>query len=394
MSKKVLRVGLIGGGAGAFIVQPHQKAIHSDGTRRIVSAALHPDASIALKEASDWTYPIKGYKSYDEMINEQATLPKEERLDYVVIVTPNFVHFDPAIKAVNAGIPVMCEKPMTLTMDEAEKLVKAVEAKKLPFAVAHTYVGHWTTWMSRFIITSGLLGEIRWIDAYYLQGWLASKLEDTGNMQASWRTNPKMTGRSGCGGDIGTHALTQLRFTTGLEVEEVSARLENFVPGRMVDDHFTAYCKLSNGGKALIRASQISTGRMNDLGIEIVGTKGSLRWKQQNSESFTISLLGQPDRVYYRGCVSQNDGFFKDIPSWLLNEPKIPAGHAEGFHDAYARLHRSFEEDVRLYNEGKAFTNDGSKYANVYDGYNGMAFVDASVDSSEADGKWIKVKNL
>lgn len=391
MSDRVLKVGLVGGGGGAFIAQPHQKAIHSDGTRRVVAAALHPDPKIAMNEAANWPYPIKGYESYDKMIAEQKNLPKEERLDYVVIVTPNFVHFDPAIKAVEAGIPVMCEKPLCMSIEEADKIVAAVEKNKVPFAVAHTYLGHWTTWFSRFIVQSGLLGEIRWVDAYYVQGWLASKLEDAGNMQASWRTNPKVAGKSGCGGDIATHALMQLRFTTGLNVTDVSAHLETFVPGRALDDHFTAYCKLSNGGKALVRASQIYHGHKNDLGIEIVGTKGSLIWRQEESEAVTICQPGKPDRKYWRSAVSANDGFLGDVPAELLSEPKIPSGHCEGFHDAYARLHRFFEKDVRAYWDGKPFNCDGSKYANVYDGRMGMAFIDASVESSQADGAWKKL---
>ncbi len=391
MSERVLRVGLVGGGGGAFIAQPHQRAIHSDGTRRVVAAALHPDPKIAMEEAANWPYPIKGYASYAEMIAEQKNLPKDERLDYLVVVTPNFVHFDPVMKAVEAGIPVMCEKPLCMSMEEADKIVAAVEKNKVPFAVAHTYLGHWTTWFSRFIVLSGLLGEIRWVDAYYVQGWLASKLEDSGNMQASWRTNPKAAGKSGCGGDIATHALMQLRFTTGLNVTDVSAHLENFVPGRALDDHFTAYCKLSNGGKALVRASQIYHGHKNDLGIEIVGTKGSLIWRQEESEAVTICQPSKPDRKYWRGAVAPNDGFLGDVPADLLAEPKIPSGHCEGFHDAYARLHRFFEKDVRAYWAGKPFNCDGSKYANVYDGRMGMAFIDASVESSQADGAWKKL---
>ena len=165
MSNRPLNVGLIGGGKGAFIVQPHQKAIHFDGTRRVTAGALFPDAKIALEEAANWPYPIKGYESYDAMIEAQKTAPASEKLDYVLIVTPNHVHFDPAYKAISAGIPVLCEKPITLNMDEAVKLVKIVEEKKGPFCLAHTYLGHWTTRFSRYIVTSGLLGNIRWVDS-------------------------------------------------------------------------------------------------------------------------------------------------------------------------------------------------------------------------------------
>ncbi|HNR99961.1 MAG TPA: Gfo/Idh/MocA family oxidoreductase [Planctomycetota bacterium] len=392
MSQRPLNVGLIGGGGGAFIVQPHQKAIHFDGTRRVTCAALHPDPKAALKEAENWPYPLKGYPSYDELIQDQAKKPKGERVDYVVVVTPNHVHFDPAYKCVMAGIPVFCEKPLTLTLEESDKLVAAVKEKKVPFGVAHTYLGHWTSWFSRYIVRSGLLGDVRWVDSCYIQGWLAARTEDTGSMQAEWRVDPKRAGISCCGGDIGTHALMQLRFVTGLEVTELAAHLETFVKGRMLDDHFTVYVKLANGGRGLVRASQICIGHKNDLSIEVNGTKGSLIWRQEEPEKVVILLPGQPDRVYWRAAVAKNDGFLGDVPDWLLAEPTIPSGHPEAFHDAYARLHRSFEADVRAYNDGKPFACDGSKYANVTDGRIGIAFVTAAVESSKRGNVWVPMK--
>ena len=181
--------------------------------------------------------------------------------------------------------------------------------------------------MSRYIVRSGLLGEVRWVDSYYIQGWLATKLEATGQQQAAWRVDPKRAGGSGCGGDIGTHALMQLRYVTGLDVTAVSAQLETFVEGRQLDDHFTIYCKLSNGGKALVRASQICIGHKNDLGIVIAGTKGTLRWRQEEPECLTICLPNQPDRTYWRGAVTPGDGFLpKDMPADLMAEPTIPSG--------------------------------------------------------------------
>jgi len=392
MSKRPLNVGLIGGGKGAFIVQPHQKAIHFDGTRRVTAAALFPDPKIALEEAANWPYPIKGYGSYDEMISANASLPENERLDYLVIVTPNHVHYDPAIKAIKAGIAVFCEKPLCLDLKQANDIVKTVRKYNVPFGVAHTYLGHWTSRLARYIVRAGLLGDVRWVDSYYIQGWLATKLEATGQMQAAWRTNPKLAGGSGCGGDIGTHALMQLRYVTGLDVTEVSAQLERFVEGRPLDDHFTVYCSLSNGAKALVRASQIAIGHKNDLGIEVVGAKGTLRWRQEEPEALTIHLPNQPDRVYWRGAVAPGDGFLpKDMPADLLAEPTIPAGHPEAFHDAYARLHRCFEADVRKWKAGEAFKCDGAKYANVEDGWTGIAFIETSVKSSLKKGAWAKM---
>ena len=391
MSAQPLKVGMIGGGGGAFIANPHQKAIHFDGTRRVHAVALHPNPEIAMKEAAAWPYPVKGYESYDAMIADQAKLPAEERLDYILIVTPNFVHFDPAMKAIDAGIPVMCEKPLTTDLAKADALVAKAQEKNLPFAVAHTYLGHWSTWFSRHIVTSGLLGEVRWVDAYYLQGWLADKLEASGQMQAEWRTDPSKAGGSGCGGDIGTHAMMQLMYVTGLKINRVSAHLEKFVPGRPIDDHFTAYGELSNGGKCLVRASQISIGQKNDLGLVVAGTKGLLKWSQEEPEKVTIFLKGQPDRIYWRGAVSANDGFLGDVPDWILNEPTIPAGHGEGFHDAFARLHREFEKDVRAYKSGQPWSCNGEKYANIHNGRTGLAFIDACLRSSAAEGAWAEI---
>ncbi len=391
MAKRPLNVGLIGGGAGAFIVHPHQRAIHFDGTRRVVAAALHPDPKVALAEAENWPYPIKGYGSYDELIADQARLPVGQRLDYVLIVTPNHVHFDPAMKCIQAGIPVFCEKPLTVTLEQADQLVAAVQKHRIPFGVAHTYLGHWTSRFSRFIVRSGLLGDIRWVDAYYLQGWLAARAEDQGVVQAEWRVDPRRAGASCCGGDIGTHALMQLRYTTGLDVRRLHADLETFVAGRQLDDHFTAYCELSNGGKALVRASQIAIGHKNDLGIEINGTRGSLVWVQETPEQVIVRLTGQPDRVYWRGAVSANDGFLGELPADLMAEPNIPSGHPEAFHDAFARLHRCFEQDVRAYQDKQPFHCDGSKYANVEDGRMGIAFIDAAVKSHQQGGAWVKL---
>jgi len=389
MSKRVLRVGLIGGGAGAFIVWPHQRAINMDGTRRVVAGALHQNPDIAMREAENWPYPIQGYRSYDEMLQQESKKPLGERIDYALIVTPNFVHFDPAMKCLNAGIPVFCEKPLTVSLDEAEKLVQATAAKKIPFGVAHTYLGHWTSRLSRHIVRSGLLGDIRWVDAYYLQGWLSERTEDKGVMQAEWRVDPKRAGASGCGGDIGTHALMQLRYVTGLEPKRVSAHLVTFVERRQLDDHFTVYCELNNGGKALVRATQIAIGHKNDLGIEVNGAKGTLLWRQEFPEELTVILPGQPDRTYFRGVVSANDGFLGDVPADLMAEPTIPPGHPEAFHDAFARLHRCFEDDVRAYEEGRFQGADGSKYATVEDGRMGIHFIVKAVESSNAGGKWV-----
>ena len=185
-----------------------KKAINGDGPRRVTAGALFPDPKIALEEAANWPYPIKGYGSYDEMIAVNQTLPEDQRLDYVLIVTPNHAHADPAIKAMKAGIAVFCEKPLCLNINEANAIVEVARRTGVPFGLAHTYLGHWTSRLARFIVRSGLLGKVRWVDSYYIQGWLATKLEATGQMQASWRTNPKLAGGSGCRGPHRPHPPT------------------------------------------------------------------------------------------------------------------------------------------------------------------------------------------
>jgi predicted dehydrogenase len=388
MSQRPLNVGLIGGGKGAFIVQPHQRAINMDGTRRVVAGALFPDPAVALEEAQNWPYPIRGYRSYDEMIATEAKKPVGERIDYALIVTPNHVHFDPAKKCIEAGIPVFCEKPLTVKLEEADELVALVKKHNVPFGVAHTYLGHWSSRFARHIVRSGLVGEVRWVDSFYIQGWLFERTEDKGVQQAEWRVDPKRAGASGCGGDIGTHALMQLRYVTGLEVKKLMGHLETFVSNRKLDDHFTVYAQLSNGARALIRATQIAIGHKNDLGIEVNGTKGTLRWWQEEPEKLVINLPGKPDLVYWRNAVSANDGFLKDLPADLMAEPTIPSGHPEAFHDAFARLHRCFEADVRAYLDKKPFSCDGAKYANVDDGVMGIRFISKCVESSGKGGAW------
>ncbi|HOM99762.1 MAG TPA: Gfo/Idh/MocA family oxidoreductase [Acidobacteriota bacterium] len=389
MSERKLNVGLVGGGGGAFIVHPHQRAIHMDGTRQVVCGALHPDPEVAMREAEAWPYPIRGYRNFREMIENESRLPVGERMDYVLIVTPNHVHFEPAKLALEAGFPVFCEKPLTVTLEESDELVRIVKAKNIPFCVAHTYLGHWTSRLSRHIVRSGLLGKIRWVDSHYIQGWLASRAEEQGSLQAEWRVDPKRAGISGCGGDIGTHALMQLRYVTGLEVHRLKAFLETFVEGRRLDDHFTAYCELSNGGKALIRCSQITIGHKNDLGIEVAGENGTLVWNQEEPECLRVYLSGQPDRVYWRGEVKPHDGFLGDVPPELLQEPTTPSGHPEGFHDAFGRLHRCFEADVRAYQRGEYRGADGSRYATVEDGRTGIAFLVAAVESNRRNHEWV-----
>jgi len=367
-----------------------------DGTRRVAATALSSDPAKALDGAANWPYPVEAYKSYDAMLAGEIRKPKDERIDYVLIVTPNRAHFDPARKFLEVGIPVFCEKPLTITSQESEILCALVDAERIPFGVAHTYIGHWTSWLARHIVGSGLLGNIRWVDASYLQAWVAVRSGQPGFKENTWRINPNVSGISNCGGDIGTHALMQLRFVTGLDVRKVSAYLETFIPVNdtetgHLDDHFTAYCELDGGAKGLVRASQIAVGHKNDLRLEVNGDKGSLRWDQEESDKLSVYPLGQPERTYYRGLVAENDGFLEDLPKELLQASILPPGHREGLHDAFARLHRAFEADVRAWQAGNYTCADGSRYATVKDGLAGIRFVEKAVESNRNDHCWVNV---
>jgi predicted dehydrogenase len=394
-TQRPLNIGLIGGNKG-FITNAHQRAIFMDGTKRVSCAALSSNPSKALEAADAWPYPIQGYVSYESMLEAELNKPIGERVDYVLVQTPNHAHFDPAKKFTEAGIPVFCEKPLTLNLEESQSLSQLVQEKQIPFCVAHTYLGHWTTRLARHITQSGLLGDIRWIDSCYLQAWMAIRSSNPDFKETTWRLRKEVSGISNCGGDIGTHALMQLRYITGLEVEAVSAHLESFYKWHEneednLDDHFTAYCRLNNGGKALIRASQISIGHKNDLRIEVVGSKGSLSWAQEESEKLIVSPLGKPVRTYYRDPNLAADDFLETLPPELLQENTIPWGHSEGFHDAFARLHRCFESDVRAYQAGNYKGADGSKYATVEDGMEGIRFIEKAVESDKNEQTWISL---
>ena len=371
---KKLKVGMVGGGGpGSFFGRVHLRAISLDGTRELAAGALRSDPKAALEEAEAWG--IKGYADCEAML--KAWKNGDLELDYVTIVTPNHAHFGPAKACLDAGMPVVCEKPMTLTVPESEKLVALVHKKKAPFDLAHTYTGHPMMMFARELVKRGEIGEIRKIESYYYQGWLASALEQSGQQQAAWRTDPKRTGISNCGGDIGTHAFVAATWVSGLKVKKVSARLNAFVPGRVLDDDFNVIAEMDNGATALITATQIAIGHKNDHGFRIYGTKASLEWRQEAAEAL-LHQTGDCDRTYWIGAAPVPD----NVKSYL----RIPAGHHEDFLEALANLHCTMERTIRR--------NRGEKVPAPYDhpgvelGLAGMEFVSAAVASSKAKGAW------
>jgi predicted dehydrogenase len=374
-----LKVGMVGGGGpGAFFGKVHLRAICLDGTRELVAGAVRSDPAASKAAAAEWG--LQGFDDCQAMLN--AWKDGDIGLDYVVIATPNHAHFAPALACVEAGMPVLCEKPMTLTVAESEQLARAVKRKKVPFVLAHTYTGHPMMMLARELVRAGEIGEIRKVESWYTQGWLASALEQSGQQQASWRTDPKRTGLSNCGGDIGTHAFVAATWVSGLNVRKVSARLNRFVAGRTLDDDFNVMAELSNGATAIITATQIAVGYKNDNGFRLFGTKGSLEWHQESAEKLLLRK-GQCDQVYWQGAGF--DIFPQNVGSYL----RTPAGHHEDFFEALANLHTSIERQIRLKHgeQGPA----AYPHPGVDEGVAGMKFVRAAVASSKAKGAWTKL---
>ena len=373
-----LRVGMIGGGGtGNFFGMVHTRAISIDASRELVAGALRSDPKAALRAAKD--YGIQGYGSYQDMI--AAVQSGDIAIDYVTIVTPNFAHSEPARACLQAGIPVLCEKPMTMTGPEAQDLARISKRKKVPFVLAHTYTGHPMMMMAKEMVRNGDVGEVRKVESWYNQGWLATDLEKSGQQQAAWRTDPKRTGISNCGGDIGTHAFVAATWVSGLAVKKVSARLNTFVEGRLLDDDFNVIGELENGATAIITATQIAIGYKNDSGFRVYGTKGSLEWHQESAEKLLVRR-GEHDETYWIGTGVEPDS----VGSYL----RVPAGHHEDFFEALANLHTTMERLIRKRNGEKAVP-EAFDHPGVDEGVAGMKFVKAAVESSKKKGAWTRL---
>jgi len=343
-----------------------------------VAGALRTDPKAAMKAAGEWG--IQGYPDYQAMID--ACQSGELQLDYVTIVTPNNAHYGPAKACIQAGIPVVCEKPMTFTADEASDLARTVKRKKVPFVLAHTYTGHPMMMLAKSMVAAGEIGEVRKVESWYNQGWLATALEKSGQQQASWRTDPKRTGISNCGGDIGTHAFVAATWVTGLGIKKVSARLNVFVEGRKLDDDFNVIGEMDNGATAIITATQIAIGYKNDCGFRIFGSKGSLEWHQERAEKLLVRR-GEVDETYWTGAGAS---FW---PASVAPYLRVPSGHNEDFFPALANLHQTMEFTIRRSRGEKApepFAHPG-----VDEGLAGMRFVKAAVESSKKKGAWTRV---
>jgi predicted dehydrogenase len=378
-----LRMALVGGGQGAFIGRVHATAAVLDNRAVLVAGCLSSTPEKAKASAPDYDIPAeRAYTSIGELVQKEKALPADKRIDFVSVATPNHTHFEIAKAAVDAGFNVVCDKPMTFDLAQAEALAEAVDKSGVVFAVTHNYTGHPLVRQAREMIAAGELGEINAIRAFYIQGWLRTRLESSEQKQASWRTDPKRSGAAGCFGDIATHAYNLARYMTGLLPAEISCHLKSFEPGRPLDDYGTAIIRFQNGALGTVTASQISHGRENDIFIEIDGTKASLEWHQENPNQMFVRKNGEPARVYTRA----GGGYLGQAAAAAT---RIPSGHPEGYLEAFANIYRNAFDNMVLRAEGKPFEKTNTIYPNVADGVEGMYFIQQSVASSKQNGAWL-----
>ena len=374
-------MGMVGGGRGAFIGGVHRMAAALDGQIELVCGAFSSNPEKSRASGADlFLPPERVYDDYGTMIRREKELPAGERMDFVSIVTPNHMHFDPAKMALENGFHVVCDKPVTLSLEQAEELQQIVESTGLIFALTHNYTGYPMVKQARHMIAEGRLGELRKVVVEYPQGWLATKLEDSDQKQAAWRTDPKRSGIAGAMGDIGTHAENLAEYITGLKIQEVCADLTAFVSGRALDDDGNILLRFDNGAKGILHASQISVGEENDLNIRVYGTKGGLQWHQMRPNTLLVKWMDKPTQIYRTGV--------GDLCKAALNAQRIPAGHPEGYLEAFGNIYRNFAKCVQARLAGEEPDAVFQDFPTIADGVRGMQFIETVVASSNSGEKW------
>lgn len=388
MESRKLRMGMVGGGRGAFIGAVHRIAAQLDGQIELVCGAFSADPAKSAASGRDlYLDPKRVYGSYQEMMSREKALPAGERMDFVCIVTPNHMHYPVAVAALKAGFHVMCDKPLSFNLKQATALSALVRKTGLLFGLTHNYTGYPLVKEARALIRKGQLGNIRKIVVEYPQGWLASRLEATGQKQADWRTDPKRAGASCCMGDIGTHAENLAEYITGLRIESLCADLTTFVKGRKLEDDGNVLVRFSGGAKGILFASQISIDEENALAIRIYGEKGGLEWHQQEPNTLILKWPDQPRHIVRtgRGCVTSEAAKLAT---------RLPAGHPEGYLEAFANLYRNFAATLQARLAGRKPAAASLDFPTVEDGVRGMAFLDAVVKSSRSNQKWVKIPKV
>ena len=381
MEHRKLRMGMIGGGKDAFIGAIHRLALNMDGLIELVCGTLSHDAKIAQESGEMLFLPQdRIYLNYDEMFEKESKMPADKRIDFVTIVTPNFVHFDPAMKALEHGFNVVVEKPMTFTLDEAKQLQKKVEETGLSLCLTHTYSGYPMVKQAKEMFAQNMFGKIRKIWVEYPQGWLSKLSEREGNAQAAWRTDPKRSGKAGAMGDIGTHAAHLAEYISGLKITKLCADLNILVEGRALDDDGNVLLRFDNGAAGCLMASQVAAGEENALKIRIYGEKGGIEWAQHEPNTLLVKWLDKPTEIYRAG-----QAYLSDIAKANC---RTPGGHPEGYLEAFGNIYRNFAQSLMAKMNGEQPTAAMMDYPKVDEGVRGMAFIDNVVASSQSDKKW------
>lgn len=385
MKNRKLRMGMVGGGSDAFIGAIHRRAAFMDNQIELVCGCFSVDPEISKSSGLSYFLPEdRIYSTYQEMFEHEMTLPEDERMDFVTIVTPNRWHFEPAMMALERGFHVVVDKPMTFSLEEAKQLQKKVEETGLVLALTHVYSAYPAVKEAKARIARGDLGTLRRVYVEYLQGWLSERIELQGGNNAGWRTDPKRSGKAGCIGDIGTHAWHLSEYITGLKVQEVCADLNAFVPGRPIDDDGAAFLRYENGVIGTLTASQIAASEENNIRIRIYGDKGALEWQQQEPNTLYAKWTNKPTEVIRMG----NNGFISDTSKMYT---RTPGGHPEGFIEAFANIYNNFAHTVMSIKKGEKPSEEYLDFPTVYDGVRGMQFIETMVEAGYNENvKWQK----
>lgn len=378
-------MGMVGGGKDAFIGAVHRIAANMDGLIEVVAGALSINPEVAKDSArSLFIAEDRAYTNFEEMITKESKLGPDKKIDFVTIVTPNFAHFAPAMMALDHGFHVVIEKPIAFTLDEAQQLKKKVEETGLILCLTHTYSGYPLVKQARQMVKDGAFGKIRKVWVEYPQGWLSRLSEKEGNAQAAWRTDPKKSGKSGCMGDIGTHAAHLAEYITGQKISELCADLNVMVEGRHLDDDGNVLLRFDNGAAGVLMASQVAAGEENALRIRIYGEKGGLEWAQHEPNTMILRWLDQPAQILRAGVN------YSGLSSYATANCRTPGGHPEGYLEAFGNIYRNFALTLSARIDGTQPTRENLDFPGVEDGIRGMAFIDNVVASAASKEKWTK----
>jgi predicted dehydrogenase len=380
--KRKLRMGMVGGGEGAFIGGVHRMAAALDQQIELVAGCFSRDPENTRRTGQAlYLDSARCYASYEEMAAREAQLPADERIDFVTIVTPNHLHFPIARTFLTAGFHVVCDKPMTFTVDEAARLVQFVEERKLVFALTHNYTGHPLVRHARHLFRTGAMGTVRKVIVEYLQDFLMVPHEKLGQKQAAWRVDPSQSGEGGTLGDVGTHCVNLLEYVTGDPIVQLCADNSTFLPGRTLEEDVNALLRFRGGGKGVLTISQVATGEENGLKLRVYATQGAILWEQENPNYLQLYKYGEPRQTLTRG-----QGYLSPAAGECT---RVPTGHAEGYLEAFATIYDGVVRAIRRHADGRPLATAEYDFPTVHDGLRGMQFIHAAVQSAKAGSTWV-----